>query len=44
MSFLRAFLIKRLSLPILDDAYPDWHRDYTTAQLWRWYEQTQERP
>lgn len=38
MSFLRAFLVRVLSVPVFDEN-PDWHKDYTTSQLWRWYEQ-----
>lgn len=36
MSFLRVFLVKQLSLPF--DS-PHWHEKYSTARLWRWYEQ-----
>jgi hypothetical protein len=41
MSFLRAFLVKRLHAPAWGHT-PDWHHDFSTAQLWRWYEQTLE--
>jgi hypothetical protein len=36
MSFLRAFLVRQLTIGFEN---PDWHREYSTAQLWRWYEQ-----
>lgn len=39
MSFLRAYLVKRLALPYLHDEMPDWHLTYSTAQLWRWHEE-----
>ncbi|WP_164331342.1 hypothetical protein [Streptomyces sp. RLB1-9] len=42
MSYLRAFLVRRLRLPYLHDDMPDWHVEYSTAQLWRWYEQVRE--
>jgi hypothetical protein len=40
MSFLRAFLVRVHTYGFED---PDWHERYSTAQLWRWYEQLQER-
>ncbi|MCX4799674.1 hypothetical protein OG497_38105 [Streptomyces sp. NBC_01242] len=36
MSYLRAFLVKCFTMPFEP---ADWHERWTTAQLWRWYEE-----
>ncbi|MFE4863288.1 hypothetical protein [Streptomyces sp. NPDC056670] len=39
MSYLRAFLVRCFTLGFESES-EDWHEKHSTAQMWRWYEES----